>query len=67
MPILVGCHPLLAVVIMTTTKEEVRRSSIKTEKSVEGEGWGQAARSNKHRTFSQETARVKPKVNSEYF
>lgn len=39
MPILVGCHPLLAVVIMTATKEEVRRSSIKTEKSVEGEGW----------------------------
>lgn len=33
-PILGGCHPLVAVVIMTAAKEEVRRSGIKYKEKV---------------------------------
>ena len=40
----------------TAAKEEVRRRSIKNEKSVEGGGRGLTVGLNKHRTFIQDTA-----------
>lgn len=45
----------MAVVIITVAKEEVRRSRIKREKSIEEGGQGWKVQLNKHRTSVQET------------
>lgn len=54
--LLLGLRHLAALVIFTAAKDEVKRSSIKSVKSVQVEGWRWTAWLNKLRTFTQETA-----------